>query len=445
MQADLLESDLVAPKDEVELVRLGWLKLRILTGCCRDPIEEVEVLVDGKAVIVTSADGSCAIPVRVGVRVIKLLHHALGQDGHTVNVDVFPDMQDEHVVLADPNVFVYATNYPETDDGAEPAADPSIVWLCSDSAQIPEDAMPVCGQIAASAHDGSELMQALNAAPALALNLQFGATVGGTMTTAKTPSDYCSCTFGSVHLSCQRSGFAWRSKDPSPITERLAEFGGCEYLRLLQCPVAMGFRSPTFTVRGPDDLLLELPVDLCDTGTALKAECSRLTGIPSDLVLLQRAGVDLLESDLVVPKDEVQLMRLGWLKLRILAGCCREPLEGVEVLVDGKAVIMTSADGSCAVPVIVGVRAIKLSHRALGQDGHTLNLDVSPDMQDEHLVLADPQVFVYATDQDVEEGAEPAADPSIVWLCSDSAQIPEGALPVCGQIVASANDESEST
>merc|ERR1719350_235231 len=56
------------------------------------------------------------------------------------------------------------------------------------------------------------------------------------------------CLLTTLQLTCKKRGFAWSPKDPSPLVERAAEIGGCEFLRILACPVSLGFLKPATSV-----------------------------------------------------------------------------------------------------------------------------------------------------------------------------------------------------
>merc|ERR1719420_2603323 len=76
------------------------------------------------------------------------------------------------------------------------------------------------------------------------------------------PGTLPQCPLSSVSLNeCVRTGFKWSPKDPSPFVERTAEIGGCEYMRVLNCPVVFGWLKPSVCVHGKDGKRFELPMD----------------------------------------------------------------------------------------------------------------------------------------------------------------------------------------
>merc|ERR1712023_333883 len=87
---------------------------------------------------------------------------------------------------------------------------------------------------------------------------------------------------------CAQAGYIWSPKDPSPLEQRAAECGGCEYLRVRSCPLVMGMLTPAVTIRCSDDTEFQLPLDVCLSGATLKAECSRFLERSVDLFLLHQ-------------------------------------------------------------------------------------------------------------------------------------------------------------
>lgn len=164
----------------------------------------------------------------------------------------------------------------------EPHTDPSCVWLSANGAHVPNDALPASGAVSL---DGSEIAK-LCASRIECVELQL-------------PKKGV-CSMGGVHIACERAGYIWSSKDPSPLAERCLELGGCEHMRLQNCPVVLGYLRPaaTITVVKPDGggvvelvlplsefegkavELLRLVREQCDLGDEALDLCDRATGSP---------------------------------------------------------------------------------------------------------------------------------------------------------------------
>jgi len=240
----IADSEETAPGDDFRLIFLGGLALHVLTGCCQAPIESVQVLVDDQRIGVTNADGICVVHTLVGPRQIKLVHGAFGPDGHVMSCEVTQGPLRSETVFAETNVFIYITD-PSLDDsigvdGEEPPPCPSLAWLCCDGAQIPEEALPVKARLVARCTNFHGLSWTFGEQEIAAQRLGLG-TAHGTSKPVK--HDAGTCVFGELELVCQRAGFVWNAKSPSPLSERMTDMGGCEFLRVLNCPIAMGSLS----------------------------------------------------------------------------------------------------------------------------------------------------------------------------------------------------------
>eukprot|EP00441_Pelagodinium_beii_P003763 CAMPEP_0197698686 /NCGR_PEP_ID=MMETSP1338-20131121/119624_1 /TAXON_ID=43686 ORGANISM="Pelagodinium beii, Strain RCC1491" /NCGR_SAMPLE_ID=MMETSP1338 /ASSEMBLY_ACC=CAM_ASM_000754 /LENGTH=284 /DNA_ID=CAMNT_0043282103 /DNA_START=92 /DNA_END=943 /DNA_ORIENTATION=- len=190
-------------------------------------------------------------------------------------------------------VFVYCTD-PEAEEDADPDPedgplyDPSCVWLASDPGQITDDALACRGCLSCpwpasenllKAKFGSKNIAALELHPARHESGRAG---------AATPSESSSsdpCPFAGIRLSGSRSDFLWQPKEPSPLAERTAELGGCELLRLMTCPVALGFFKPSATVYCANGSRYDLPLSEYGKVDALRSKMAELLQVADDVKL----------------------------------------------------------------------------------------------------------------------------------------------------------------
>jgi len=150
-----------------------------------------------------------------------------------------------------PRLFVYATDPEEQEEEEDPDSvedvgpswDPSCVWLAADEGQIPEDAIGIGGSATCLWPSSAVRLRAHLRADQL-----VGFDLGPTGLAEKSSHEAGMCPVASFRVSCARRGYSWQAKDPSPLAERTNEIGGCEALRLLACPVVLGFLLPRATV-----------------------------------------------------------------------------------------------------------------------------------------------------------------------------------------------------
>merc|ERR1712039_1019426 len=64
-------------------------------------------------------------------------------------------------------------------------------------------------------------------------------------------------------------------KDPSPLAERLEQIGGCEMMRLLECPSVLGFLKPAVTVQCASGERIVLPLDSYGNAQALRTQLAK--------------------------------------------------------------------------------------------------------------------------------------------------------------------------
>jgi len=96
----------------------------------------------------------------------------------------------------------------------------------------------------------------------------------GPLSPAAAGADGC-CALASLSLQCRRRGLCWRPKDPPPLATRVQDLGGCEWLRLLECPAALGFLKPAVAVHCAGGEHFVLPLDACGEVAALRAELAQ--------------------------------------------------------------------------------------------------------------------------------------------------------------------------
>jgi hypothetical protein len=228
----------------LEMKEIAPVQLRVVTGCCCEPFDGVSVAVDGQHRGVTDVYGTIGdFSLTEGEHSLRLEHTVLGQQGLAMkDITVRRGKPNIFTVLADMRFFVYATDPDPEDRDPEDAEncvpDPSCVWVAANPEHIADDAVPLLGHVIYQTAEGSDVK-----APLSSYQLQPSVLHLGTTHTQK------SCLMSSVGVQCTRPGFVWEPKEPSPFSERLAEIGGCEFLRVLACPVALGFLKPAITVQ----------------------------------------------------------------------------------------------------------------------------------------------------------------------------------------------------
>ncbi|CAE8585284.1 unnamed protein product, partial [Polarella glacialis] len=124
-----------------------------------------------------------------------------------------------------------------------------MVWACASRDQMPEAAFGFEGR--------ATVVQGLGGEELVVAELSKDHSAGmlvlaGLEAESQSSSSSQLCSLGSLRLEASRQGYVWRAKDPSPLAERAAELGGSEYLRLLECPVALGFLDPALRVAVAD-------------------------------------------------------------------------------------------------------------------------------------------------------------------------------------------------
>jgi hypothetical protein len=212
------------------------------------PLAGVVVEVDGLRIGETNEEGVLELAARVGVRRVRLLHPCFSGDGHEGVHHLTVGPRNEHVFLGDVRVYAYATSLMDDTDEDEPdkhgPAAPISVWLCADPSAIPDEAIGFTGKIWSMGFDGQNT-KPLQVKPD-ECPFEYVLLHGRT---AERKRYLRSVLVSSVKVQAELTNHLWRPKDPSPLVEREGELGPGEYVRLLGCPVVMGFLDPIVYLR----------------------------------------------------------------------------------------------------------------------------------------------------------------------------------------------------
>jgi len=311
--------------------------------------------------------------------------------------------------------------------------DSALVWACCDRSQIPEEAIGLQGSISGIGLGGREVKVEHSGEP----DYLSYVLLSGIDAEKVASEEEVSCSLSSITLSVSRAGHCWRSKAVSPLAERAQELGGCELLRLFECPVAIGFFDPTLQVTHHSAPPFDFPVKDFGTCLALKEELQKRLSVPLAELAVLRDGVQLGNDAVLAPGQVLQAAEMAMLRLRAVLGCCEEPLEGAAVILDGQNAGSTDAAGVFSFQMTVGRHELCLQHSLLGQHGRAVReADVQRGQVNDLLVAVDARLFAFFTDpEEEEEVAEdecPLYDPSCVWLAADPAHIPDDAKPLSG-------------
>eukprot|EP00933_Yihiella_yeosuensis_P061493 TRINITY_DN64315_c0_g1_i1.p1 TRINITY_DN64315_c0_g1~~TRINITY_DN64315_c0_g1_i1.p1 ORF type:complete len:405 (-),score=96.35 TRINITY_DN64315_c0_g1_i1:52-1266(-) len=254
---------------DIAVEEVAPVQIRIVTACCSDPLAAVEVSVDDQLVGETDPDGYVQFNAPLGSHALGLKHPALGPRscGDAADFEVLrvePDSCNAILRPVEGRLHIYATD-PDDDEEPEeegdgnteesaPMYDPSFVWLAADPAQVPDDAYAVSGQISCA---GKSLLPSQSSHVAA---FELGQPEGAVEETAEDTRSNTGCSLARLRLCCHRPGFCWSAKDPSPLAERVAELGGCEFMRVVQCSLVLGFLKPAVSVQVSNLRRLKLPL-----------------------------------------------------------------------------------------------------------------------------------------------------------------------------------------
>eukprot|EP00746_Dinoflagellata_sp_MGD_P145882 gnl/MRDRNA2_/MRDRNA2_78441_c0_seq1.p1 gnl/MRDRNA2_/MRDRNA2_78441_c0~~gnl/MRDRNA2_/MRDRNA2_78441_c0_seq1.p1 ORF type:complete len:2386 (+),score=403.99 gnl/MRDRNA2_/MRDRNA2_78441_c0_seq1:32-7159(+) len=431
----LAGTDPVVAGQSFTAIRMGWISLKFLSGCCGDGIPGASITIDGMDAGITDGNGAFSARVKIGARKLLLRHVGLGPAGREVHVEVLQALTSQPIVIKLASKFsVYITDPEQTSLQPGQAPDPSLLWICGNESDVPNDRVAAKGHVTARARDGTEVSQVLTGDDVQEIEFDLD-TVGNSEA-----QENHQCPFGSVAVDCIRDRFKWCPKEISPLAERLSELGGCEYLRFLECPVAIGFLRPECVFHCPDGGELKLPLEECLSVSAAQAELAiRLESPPDLLSLCSMDGAELHSNDVLTRGQEVKVLLLGELKLKFSTSCCGEAVKGAKVILDGSEKGITDSDGVCQVRAAIGARQIILS-----PSGHSFTVDFSNSKQELDLV-AQPRVFTYIQEPEVCEDCElpDVPDPSLVWIAGKKEDVPDEALPCKGKIQLHSGSESQ--
>jgi len=409
----------------------------------------VVVEVDGQELSTTDKKGRAELRVRSGKRFLRLRHPCFGESARELH-DIFVTDQTQNrlEIMADIRLYFYATD-PERDEVEEEfvqescrAVDPTLVWVCGSIDQIPEAALGMEGIVRGVGFDGLEVSSALSSETYTELVICSGRDVEAQMQVHDCCRGYADVT--SLRITASRSGFLWRPKDPMPLVERAEELGGSEYLRLLDCPIVLGFLEPAVrVVHRSSGVVQELPVASHPTVAEVRTTIADTLGVSGErLVLFHNQAA--LTNDAHVERFSVLFaVEVAPITVRTLTGCCGEPVSGTKVLIDGTVVGVTDEQGALQQMLPLGLHELATQHHAFGcQPQQPMEIKVHGEMQtDQIIVPVHARLFTYATDPDMDEDEaplgeddEPLYDPTCVWVAANPDHIPDEILPLRGRV-----------
>jgi len=412
-------------------------------------VPDVAVRVDGEEFGKTDEFGDIDIIVRTGIRQVCLTHVCFASGERVLDdMKILPGQLNECAVLTDVQLYFYATD-PELEEDAEEAesdknadgpgeALPSLVWCCARKDQIPLEAVDLEGKVCSLNLAGQMVSASLPAA-------SVGLTVLSGISAEQSAASTAAFALSSMSLEITRQGFCWRPKDLSPFVEREQELGGCEYLRLLECPVAFGYLDVALEVLREAGGVLELPARSCSTATELKTALGKLLNVSVSELALFDGDSPLAEDALVKPGMELKVEELVAVYIQVVTGCCGEAFPNVTIEMDGGARKgITELDGSWSSVTTAGIHSLKFMLG--GSDGTWVimcrDMEVCLGKANNLVFPADVNLAIYTTDMDEESGdgsetvqdRRPTYDPSCVWVAADPSQIPEDVRPLHGNL-----------
>jgi hypothetical protein len=245
----LAESAWVKQDMNLRVLELAPFSVRLVTGCCGEAFPDVGVQLDGESKGFTDSQGNWSSVATVGMHTLTFV---LRPDGVSMtrkvtltvaesNKFVFPSDVSLRIYCTDPEAE--AESEGEVEEECQPNYDPSCVWVGVDPSQIPDDAKAVRGLVRCEySEDETSEAVPLNGDDITPLTLCFEID----------EEERGKCPLTKLSVECTRDRYCWRPKDISPLAERAAALGGCELIRLLMCPVALGFLKPAVAIHFPD-------------------------------------------------------------------------------------------------------------------------------------------------------------------------------------------------
>lgn len=397
----------------------------------------VIVEVDDTSYGSTDADGCIQLMLPHGKRSAYLRHPSFG-DGR---FHMIPSQEDCCITFADVRLYIFATD-PEADaDDEDAGCQPSLVWICASAEQIPPDALGIAGSVQCRVGE-KDISASLSASRPTEFVVLSGEQV------SRRPA----CSLADLQIAASRTGFEWQPKEPSPLAERLEELGGSEYLRLLNCPVAMGYLKPTALVRLDSSATISISIADHPTAEALRDVVAEKLGLLS-ATSIQLRLLPLASDDSERLLDDGESIRPGWMirahqmvrvHVAVVTACCGEPLGDVSVTAES-VTCRTDSSGTCQLMLPIGDCRVHLQHASF-DEMRQLPLKVSKVEDRKVCFRMKPRLFVYATDPEEQEEEEdpdsvedvgPSWDPSCVWLAAGEGQIPEDAIGIGGSATCS--------
>eukprot|EP00929_Paragymnodinium_shiwhaense_P086822 TRINITY_DN47240_c0_g1_i1.p1 TRINITY_DN47240_c0_g1~~TRINITY_DN47240_c0_g1_i1.p1 ORF type:complete len:2512 (+),score=513.77 TRINITY_DN47240_c0_g1_i1:108-7643(+) len=465
--------------------------------CEEHGLQGVQVEMDGEVVGHTNEEGALVLKARIGQRKMRLRHLCFGTEGRTVrDIDVKYGQSNQRVVMADLRILIFASYADEGDDDDMPNRSPReadaqrqvLLWVCASRSQIQGDLVPVQGQVAGLGLDGRRVakalepsgiteLQLLNGAELEATHFSFAAIASAAGAEATSAPDQvsaacaalmasfasqavatCQCSLASLDVQASKASLCWRPRDPHPLKDRALEVGGCEFLRLLECPTVIGYLDPCVTLMFSDGSKPEMKLSVLSYPTVsdLKAHLHEDMGTElgmsiDSMLILTSEGQSLNDDQSLEAGSVLTLAETATVSIKVVSGCCLTPVDNVQILADGSILGMTDSNGRVEnLAMTTGHHNLEFGHVGLGNKAGTAQTIKVTRGDNAFSFVADPRLHFYATEpeaceEDAEEGEEAeagvATDPTCVWLAADPAHIPEDALPLRGHVTCSIKAE----
>jgi len=266
------------------------------------------------------------------------------------------------------------------------------------------------------------------------------------------------CSLTTVQVTATKPDYVWRARDPSPFVERTEDLGGCEYLRLMNGPAIFGYLEPAFLLESTAAPPQWLPVVMHDTVEGVKAYMQEKTGIPRNRMWVFRGKDQLEDSEAMVAGVTVNAVEITEVQLTVLNSCCREPLDGVEIVVDDTPRGTTNGSGTIdPFDLTVGSHTVVLKHGGLGGNNKNISqaLEIEGGRRNCLSLVTGSWLYVYgveleddddsyADDDFEDDDGDAPADPkpvekryvptTCVWLTANRAQVEDEAAPLRGKM-----------
>jgi len=297
----LADADDISWGMEVEVDEAEHVNISVVTGCCGVALEGVLVYVDDVCCGTTDQDGQViSVVMTAGEHEVAFEHAAFGSSGRAVHMaHIDRGIDNDFMVVLNLNFTIYTSDPGEDEAGSGVGLgiEPSMVWLATDSAQVADNVCAVQGRVSCDMTDGKKLTAVLGSSVVAPLALRVAVDPQAHSLRRK------KCLLGSLRLQCQRRGFRWSPKEPSPIAQRLEDIGGCEFLRVLACPVVMGLLKPAVLVQCANGQLLTMALEDYGDVQALRSYVAEELGAEeeADTMLLEAVEGTVLPDGKLVP------------------------------------------------------------------------------------------------------------------------------------------------